>query len=172
MKRLFVLRHAKSSWDSPELRDFDRPLNARGQTAAEAIGRDMRKRRLRFDLVLASPAVRVRQTLAGVEKGYGRSLEPRFERRIYDADVAALVSLVRDADGAAERLLLVGHNPGLQQLLLELTGDDPAGLRRAVAAKYPTGALAEVVLDVADLRDVEPAAGRLVSLTLPRDLQD
>ena len=170
MKQLFVLRHAKSSWDSTDLRDFDRPLNERGQKAAEAIGADMRKRRLKFDSVLASPAVRVRQTLACVEKGYGLFPVPRFERRIYDADPETLLALVREAEDSVECLLVVGHNPGLQEALLALTSADDAGLRGQIEDKYPTGALAEVELDVDRWSEAGPGTGRLLSLTRPRDL--
>ncbi len=95
MKRLTLLRHAKSSWDAPGLQDFDRPLNKRGREAARLVGRELSRRKLRFDLVLASPAMRVRETLEELADGFGSALDIRFEPRIYLADPDTLLDLVR-----------------------------------------------------------------------------
>lgn len=170
MKRLFVLRHAKSSWASPELRDFDRPLNQRGRTAARLIGREMRARSLRPELVLASPARRVTETLDGLAKGLGATLQIHWDDRIYGASVAELAGLVREADDSTTNLLLVGHNPGLQRLILDLSNDDDGPLRHEVSAKFPTAALAEIEVDAKSWKDVGLGRGRLVGLIRPRDL--
>jgi phosphohistidine phosphatase len=168
MKSLTLLRHAKSTWDDPVARDFDRPLNRRGRKAARRIGEEMRTLGLEFDAVLASPALRVRETLAEVEAGYGRPLAARWQDDVYLASAQTLVELVRGADDGARRLLLVGHNPGMECLALALSRK--SRLREDVAVKYPTGTLAELVFDVERWRDVGPGAGRLERFIRPRDL--
>lgn len=150
-------------------RDFDRPLNARGRRAAVRMGQFLRDEGLAFDAVLASPAVRVVETIAGVEEGYGRSLGPQYDRRIYMASAASLLEVVQGAADVAH-LLLVGHNPGLEDFVLLAT--DPAAdlLRREVEAKYPTAALATLAYEVAHLAQVGEGEGRLVRFVRPRDL--
>lgn len=168
MKTLTLLRHAKSGWDAPAARDFDRPLNARGRKAARAMGREMRRLGLGFDLVLASPAARVTETLTELAQGYGAAVDTRFDETIYLAPVDTLLTLVRAVDDGEARLLLVGHNPGMEQLALSLSGAGP--LRGEIAAKYPTGALAEIGFDVPHWRDVAPGEGRLARFVRPREL--
>lgn len=168
MKKLTLLRHAKSTWDDPVARDFDRPLNRRGRKAARAVGAEMRRLGLEFDAAIASPAVRVKETLADVEQGYGRPLGADYDKRVYLATTDTLIDIVRSADDSAERLLLVGHNPGLESLAIELTSG--SGLRDEVAIKYPTGALAEIELPAEEWADVRPGTGRLVRFIRPRDL--
>jgi phosphohistidine phosphatase len=170
MKTLLVLRHAKASQDSPSDADFDRPLNRRGRTQALAIGRTIRERDLTFDAIVASPAVRVVETITGVMEGAGVRFEPVYDPRLYNASPEALVEVVREAGDKVERLLIVGHNPGLQHLLLHLAEEDRDGLRGEVASSYPTAALAELRLSVEHWRDVGPRSGRIVSLVRPRDL--
>ena len=106
MKRLTVLRHAKSSWDDPALDDFNRPLNERGWKAARRIGRELKQRGMQFDLVLASTAARVRETVDGVQEKYDFEAPIRFEPKIYMASVEELMELVRalpDQAGSAAR---------------------------------------------------------------------
>ena len=170
MKTLTLLRHAKSGWDSPVTRDFDRGLNARGRKAARAMGREMRRLGLGFDLILASPAARVTETLTELAQGYGGAAATRFEQAVYLAPVEVLLALVRETDDGAARLLLVGHNPGLEQLALLLA--EPGRLRDEVAIKYPTGALAEIGFDAAHGREVGPAGGRLARFIRPRELAE
>lgn len=169
MKRLTVLRHAKSDWGDADLDDFNRPLNDRGWKAAKRIGRELQHRDFRFDLVLASPAARVRETLDGVQEKFDFAAPIRFEPPMYLATEALLMAVVRDLPEAVHRPLLVGHNPGLQQLLLGLSvEDDP--LRSKVAHKLPTAAIAVVELPADRWAEVEPASGRLVELIVPKDL--
>jgi phosphohistidine phosphatase len=170
MKRLTLLRHAKSAWDDPIKSDFDRPLNKRGRRAALAVGREMRARGLTFDLVLASPAARVVETLDEVAIGYGRSFNLRFDERIYLAGTEALVELIRQTGDQTGSLMLVGHNPGLERLALQLTREQDGGLRPLLQEKYPTGALAEIALPVAHWRETAPGVGRLERFIRPRDL--
>jgi phosphohistidine phosphatase len=168
MKTLTLLRHAKSGWDDPIARDFDRPLNARGRLAAKTIGREMRAQGLSFDRVLASPAVRVVETLQDVAEGYGRALEPEFDRRIYLATPEILLELVQQADDAAATLLIVGHNPGLERLALLLS--KASDFRSEIAIKYPTAALTQIDFAVERWSDVAEGVGTIARFTRPRDL--
>jgi phosphohistidine phosphatase len=169
MKILTLLRHAKSGWDDPVTRDFDRPLNPRGRKAARTVGAEMKAQGLGFDLVLASPARRVIETLEEVEAAYG-ALGPDYDQRLYLASAATLLEIVRSAPAEAERLLLVGHNPGLEELALRLTGGEGDTLRRQIEIKYPTATIAEIALPVDRWTDVRDGSGRIARFIRPRDL--
>jgi phosphohistidine phosphatase len=170
MKTLTLLRHAKSGWDDPVIRDFDRPLNAKGARAAAVIGEQMRALGMGFDTIMASPALRVMETVDHLGRGYGRRIEPEWDRRLYLASAAMLLDLVHALPPEAERVLLIGHNPGLAELALLLAPDKSAGtLGRDLAAKYPTASLAELAID-GDWAKVLPGGGRLVRFIRPRDL--
>lgn len=170
MKKLCVLRHAKSSWEEQDLGDFNRPLNDRGRKDAHRIGREMKRRGMQFDLVVASTAARVRETIDGIEEKFKIGAPIRFEPQLYLADVDTLLSLVQGLPDEANAALLVGHNPGVWQLLLALTGEDPRGLRARIESKYPTGALAVAEISVERWGAAGPRTGMLVDLVLPRDL--
>jgi phosphohistidine phosphatase len=170
MKVLTLLRHAKSTWDDPVARDFDRPLNRRGRKAARRVGQEMRQLGLAFDAVIASPAARVKETLEEVEQGYGGSLGAAFDERVYLASVEVLLELVRSFDDAAQCLLLVGHNPGLEDLALSLSVPDGAPLRTEIEIKYPTGTVVQIELPIERWTDIMERTGRIVSFIRPRDL--
>jgi phosphohistidine phosphatase len=170
MKILTLLRHAKSAWDDPVERDFDRPLNGRGRRAAHRMGRYLRDEGLAFDHVVASPALRVQQTIAGVEDGYGRALSPAYDRRIYMASAATLLDVVQALDDRHDRVLMVGHNPGLEDLVLMLVPQSAAGLRDEVEIKYPTATLAELRFEAAAWAQVEEQGGMLARFMRPREL--
>lgn len=172
MRSLTLLRHAKSSWDDESLDDFHRPLNDRGQRAAKAMGRHLAAKGAKFDLVLASPAQRVVETLRGLAEGGWKASPVRFDPAIYHASTRDLLEMVRAAPDSAQRLLLVGHNPVIAFLALQLSEDDPQGLRARIADNYPTGALAEIALDIQDWKEAGPACGRLVEFIVPRSLPD
>jgi len=169
MKRLTLLRHAKSDWDDPVARDFERPLNRRGEKAARLMGDYAARQDMRFDLLVASPAVRVTQTLDTFFEGYGAALEPRWDRRIYLASSATLQDVVRDVPDSADSVLMSGHNPGLEELILDLVPDD-SPLREDVEIKFPTASVAVLELDVDNWADVREGGARLVSFKRPRDL--
>lgn len=168
MKTLTLLRHAKSGWDDPVARDFDRPLNPKGQRAAAMVGRHMKALGLTFDHVVASPAARVVETLDHVEQGYGGDLAPAWDKRIYLASTATLIDVVHDLPAGAEHVLLIGHNPGLEELVLLLVPD--GALRDEVAIKFPTATLAEMTFDVEGWREVEAGNATLTRFVRPRDL--
>jgi phosphohistidine phosphatase len=167
MKTLTLLRHAKSTWDDPVARDFDRPLNPRGRRAARTVGAEMRALGLAFDKVVASPARRVVETLGEVEQAYGR-LDPTYDERLYLAGTTGLLDIVHETSDRVERLLVVGHNPGLEELALLLTRSGT--LRAEVAVKYPTATLAEIAFPVESWAEVVAGLGQLDRFIRPRDL--
>jgi phosphohistidine phosphatase len=167
MKVLTLLRHAKSGWDDPVLRDFDRPLNPRGRRAAATVAREMRRLGLHFDAVIASPARRVMETLDEVGQAFG-TLAPRYDERLYLATAETLLQVARETDDGIERLLLVGHNPGLEELVLRLSA--MGALRSEAALKYPTATLAEMRFDVASWPQLRDGVATLARFIRPRDL--
>ncbi|HEX8225045.1 MAG TPA: histidine phosphatase family protein [Allosphingosinicella sp.] len=169
MKILTLLRHAKSGWDDPVTRDFDRPLNPRGRRAARTVGAAMKAQGLGFDLVLASPARRVVETLEEVGESLG-AIQIDYDERLYLASVATLLDIVRHAPDRIDRLLLAGHNPGMEELALRLARRDSNGLRGEVEIKYPTGTVAEIELPAERWAEVKEGAGRILRFIRPRDL--
>jgi phosphohistidine phosphatase len=171
MKTLTLLRHAKSSWDDLVARDFDRPLNAKGKRAAELVGRHLRTLAPAIDTLVASPAVRVVETLDHVAIGYGATLAPAWDKRIYLASSSALLDVIRELPDSADTALLAGHNPGLEDLVLLLTADRADDvLRDSVEHKFPTASVAVLTFDVTSWEKVAPATGTLTAFTRPRDL--
>jgi phosphohistidine phosphatase len=174
MKTLTLLRHAKSGYDDPVLRDFDRPLNDRGRRAAMRIGQWLGAAIKRGDmpdpaLVFASPAVRVRQTIEGLEAGMNRPLAPVYEQRIYLSSSATLIELCAGFSDEHASAMLVGHNPGLEDLLLELV--PPGGRLRAEAElKYPTATLARLDIAIDRWAQIDGGRAELGKFVRPRDL--
>jgi phosphohistidine phosphatase len=168
MKTLTLLRHAKSSWDDPVARDFDRPLNGKGKRAAALMGRHMKSLGLVFDHVAASPAVRVTETLEQVGVAYGSDLAPDWDKRLYLASASTLLDIVRELPVDADRVLIVGHNPGLEELVLLLSSDG-GRMRTDVEEKFPTASLA--VLEVGERwAEAAPGSATLTRFVRPRDL--
>jgi phosphohistidine phosphatase len=171
MRTLLLLRHAKSSWAEPGLEDFDRPLGRRGQRAAPAMGAAMRARGLVPDLVLCSGAARARETLALVLPELGREVPVRFEDGLYLAAAATLRARIRKLPPTKKRVLLVGHNPGMHELALDLAGQGRADDMAALARKFPTAALAALDIDVSRWSAVAPGDARLRAFLTPRSLE-
>jgi phosphohistidine phosphatase len=171
VKKLTLLRHAKSGWDDPVARDFDRPLNARGKRAAHRIGEYLREHRLHYDHVLASPAIRVVETIEGLAEGSGETIAPAWDKRIYLASAVSLLDVVQEADDRYDTLLMVGHNPGLEDLVLMMVPDRPGDeARDQIEEKFPTAAIAEISFAVDRWEDVRPNSGELSLFVRPRDL--
>jgi phosphohistidine phosphatase len=170
-KTLFLLRHAKSGWDDPVARDFDRPLNKRGEKASRAMGQWMASNGITFEHVIASPAVRVIETLDGLWTGYGRKMEPTWERRIYLASSATVLDVLREVDDAHEAVLVVGHCPAVEDLVFDLVPDDGSSpLRDVVEEKYPTAALAQLDIPIDRWADIGTPVAHLKRFVRPRDL--
>jgi phosphohistidine phosphatase len=170
MKRLLLLRHAKSAW--PEgIIDHDRPLAERGRTAAPLLGAYLRDEALTPDLVLVSSARRTQETFRLATEGYPPP-PMRLEPRIYEAHWKELLGVIAETPMAVRSLMLVGHNPGMANLALELTcveGSNREALGR-LSEKYPTAGLAVIEFAVGDWRQVQRDTGRLDRFVTPRQL--
>ncbi|MFD7136594.1 SixA phosphatase family protein [Streptomyces sp. NPDC059894] len=166
-RRLVVLRHAKSAW--PEgVADHERPLGARGRRDAPAAGRALAQGGWVPDLALCSTAVRARLTweLAGAE--WGSRPPVRYEPRLYAAGRHELLAVVRETPADVGTLLLVGHNPGLQELVLALAGDGPGDTLEQVRVKFPTSAIAVLDWSGPGWADLAPGGARLTATAVPR----
>jgi phosphohistidine phosphatase len=170
-KRLTLLRHAKSGWDDPVARDFDRPLNDRGRRASVTIGRYAAAENLGVEAIIASPAVRVTETLdAFLPAADMDALEPHWDRRIYLASSATLLDLIREWDDEVDHILMSGHNPGMEDLILDLVPDSDGKDRDLVEDKYPTAALITMDLQVDHWRDASARCATILRFKRPRDL--
>jgi phosphohistidine phosphatase len=163
MKTLLILRHAKSSWKDSGISDFERPLNARGKRSADLIGRFMKKKKLRPDLILSSTAARARETIGLVLESARLVVELRYDERLYLASAGRLAEIISQIEDDRSQVMIVGHNPGMEELLPRLTG---------VVERMPTGALAKIVLEVDRWSEVsETNSGRLEWLVKPKELE-
>lgn len=162
MKTLLVLRHAKSSWKESGLADFERPLNARGKRASDLIGRFLRKKKPFPDLVLCSTATRARETVRLVLEAARLVVEVRYDQRLYLASADRLIEIVCEIEEDRGNVLLVGHNPGMEELIPRLTGE---------TVSMPTAALAKIDLDVDEWSALPmEKRGRLDWLVKPKDI--
>lgn len=162
MKNLLLLRHAKSSWKDPDLGDFERPLNERGRKAAALLGRYIAQENVNIDLVVSSPAVRARQTIELVLRSAKRSVELRFDQLIYEASPARLLEIISQVEDERKSVLLVGHNPGMEELLALLVGGEQP---------MPTASLARLVLHSKKWDKVSSAKSELSSFVKAKDLK-
>lgn len=169
MLKLYLLRHAKSSW-ADTTGDFERPLAERGRRAAPAMADMMRERGYVPELILVSPAKRTRETVEMVQPRLGPDIPIELDRRLYLASAGVILERLRQVRDDVASVMIVGHNPGLERLARELaaTGDQAnlARLRR----KYPTAALAVIEFAVSQWRRLKPGNGRLTAFVTPRDL--
>ncbi len=170
MKTLYMLRHAKSSWDDSSLPDHDRPLNKRGRAAAPRIGAHMKEAGHLPDLVLCSTAVRTRQTLDGVLCELETEPAVEFSEELYLSGPGEMLDLVRSVPDTVESVLLVSHNPGTGMLAAALSGEGPPERVHLMRAKFPTAGLAIIELRVDRWKDVESGCGSLKEFVRPRDL--
>jgi phosphohistidine phosphatase len=170
MLTLFLLRHAKSSWDDTAIDDFERPLARRGREAAPRMGAYMARHNFIPDLILCSTAERARQTLELVVPSFEPIPAVLYEDALYLATDAALFARLRRVAGEVRGLMIVGHDPGLHTLALDLSGaGDPQELQ-ALAAKFPTGGLAVISFKTRDWAKITKATGRLVRFMAPKRL--
>jgi phosphohistidine phosphatase len=162
MKTLLVLRHAKSSWDDAALDDHERPLNKRGQRDAPRMGTLVREHGLIPDVVISSDAVRARLTAEAVVEAARYAGEILLDRRLYLAGPADILALLRTAGGKAGSVMIVGHNPGFEELVAQLTGEQQ---------DLPTAALAQIALPIDQWRDLKLSTrGTLVGHWRPKEL--
>ena len=166
-RRLTLLRHAKSSWDDANLSDHERPLNARGREALKPLRRQIEDRGSLPDLVLCSSAVRTVETLDGFRSALPATATVEVDEDLYGADVDDLLARVRAAPDTAGHVMLVGHNPGIEDLAMLLTGDGERAARAAMTSKFPTAAMAVLRFD-GSWRDLQPGAAYLEEFWTPR----
>lgn len=164
--RLLLVRHAKSSWDDATLADRDRPLAKRGRKAAERVGAHLRRAGLRPDLVLCSPARRTRETAERMELG---DADLAFEDDLYGAVDDELLSRLRRVPEDASTVAVIGHNPGMQDLAIELAGNDPRRDAVRLRERFPTAAVAVFEVDGA-WSELGHATVALASFVVPREL--
>ena len=168
MKRVYLLRHAKSSWDTPELADRDRPLAPRGKRSAEKLARYIAKERIRPGLVLCSSSKRTQQTLKRILPALPKNVEVRIEDGLYAADEDALLARLRRLPDSVSAVMIVGHNPGLERLALALARN---GAERArIEGGFPTGALAVLAVRRLTWAGLHPGDADVVGYVVPRDL--
>ena len=170
MKTLFLLRHAKSSWSNPGLADFDRPLNERGRRAAPLIARHLARGGLLPDLILCSAAQRTRETLALMLPALARDAAVRIESGLYEADAATLLGRLKRVETAVDCVLVIAHNPGIEDLAAGICGGGPEPMRRRMDEKFPTAALAAFALDGSCWSSLREGTAILTDFVLPRDL--
>ncbi|MGX4693498.1 SixA phosphatase family protein [Streptomyces sp. JNUCC 63] len=167
LRRLVVLRHAKSA--RPEgVADHDRPLAPRGRRDAPAAGRALAEADCLPDLALCSTALRARQTWELASAQWGTPPPVRYVSELYAADVFDLLAAVRKAPPEVETLLLVGHNPGLEDLVLELAGDSLDDTLDRLRVKFPTSAIAVLSWHGLTWRSLTPRAALLTDFMVPR----
>jgi phosphohistidine phosphatase len=167
MRTLHLLRHAKSSWDDDSLADHERPLSPRGVRDAKRIGKHLGTLPATPDLVLCSSAVRTRQTLDLVKSSLGDATV-HVEEGLYGASADDLLARLRGLPDAARSALVIGHNPGIEDLTLDLAAPGP--LLDAVSVKFPTCALATLALGDRTWSALSQGDAELVGFTIPRDL--
>lgn len=170
-RQLLLLRHAKSSLAEGGQRDIGRPLNQRGMEAAAAMGREINRLGLLPDKILCSPARRAQETLRIVLQQF--AVAPAFSTNddIYDfGDGGKLLDVIRAEGGKAERLLLVGHNPSIEELAKRLVGGGGAALRQNLATKFPAAALAVIAFAPGAWVTTGWSGGELTHFIRPRDL--
>jgi phosphohistidine phosphatase len=164
-KHLLLLRHAKSSWADPDVGDHDRPLNKRGQRDARLVGRHLRSLGVQPDLVLCSSATRTCQTLKLLH--VASSVDVLIEDHLYCAEPSALLARLRHVPAAVRSVLLIGHNPGIEDLTRMLIGDGVV-----LAEKFPTGAMAELRLPIRTWKELDAGIARLRAFVIPRNLDE
>lgn len=162
VKTLLLMRHAKSSWDNANLRDFDRPLAERGRRDAPRMAQALVALDSAPDFIVSSPAVRARETIEAVVHEGELTAPLAFNEGIYDASTAGLMQIVRRLPDEHRRVLMVGHNPGFEDLLTRLTGE---------RGRVPTAALACIEFQVDHWDDIEDGQGKLVWLLTPKQLR-
>lgn len=170
MLRLMLLRHAKSDWSSSGTQDIARPLNVRGEAAARLMGNYMARHSLIPQRALCSPARRTRETWAGIAAQWPAEIDIMFDERLYAATPQVLLSIVRSQDDAARTLLLIGHNPGLQETAELLIAAGDVELRERLRKKFPTAALSVIDFAVDKWGRIHNHSGRLDRYVTPRSI--
>jgi phosphohistidine phosphatase len=161
MKKLLLLRHAKSSWADSQLADFDRPLNSRGLVAAPFMGEFITRQGIVPDAIVSSPAKRAAQTAMLVKENGGLNATLRFDERIYEASPQSLLTVASGLSDDLEIVMLVGHNPGIEGFIGFLTG---------TIEPMPTAALAVIDLNIKNWNKIKSGSGNVETVLRPKEL--
>lgn len=172
MRRLMLLRHAKSDWSGSGKADHDRMLSARGREAAPRMGRYLARENLLPDRVIVSDSARTRETWDIVAQALPNQPQVSFEERIYEASPYDILDVLSETPAASKALLVVGHNPGLQSVAMILVGSGDPDARERLAEKFPTAGLAVIDFDAARWDDIRAGSGRLIRFAAPRAIAD
>lgn len=165
MKRLILIRHAKSSWDDPTMSDHDRPLNERGLGAAADLGQWLQSRGYVPTEVLCSDALRTRQTYEGIAKSFEAAPEPALKPALYHAGPDVMLAVLRHA--AADVVMVLGHNPGIAEFAHRLVAKTPVSSQ---FTRFPTGATLVVDFEIGSWEDVSFGQGVSVDFMVPREI--
>lgn len=168
--RLILMRHAKSAWATDGLGDFARPLAPRGAEAAPRMAQDMVARGLEPELVLCSAAQRTRETAAALLPHFSHDMRIAVARTLYETNVETLLDQIRQTPAAVRTVLVIGHNPTIQDAALQLAGETGGGDIERLRAKFPAAAYAVLEIDAADWSSIAPRGAALVSFRTPADL--
>jgi phosphohistidine phosphatase len=171
MRRLILLRHAKSDWSIAGQRDLDRALSTRGRQAAPLVGAYMAHHGLIPDQAIVSTARRARETWELIAPAFKQDLQVAFDERLYESAAQRLLDVIRDTSADVHSLLLLGHNPGLQELAALLMASGEIDARQRLLEKFPTAGLAVLDFPIDEWRRLHPHAGRLDRFVTPRAIE-
>lgn len=170
MKTLFLLRHAKSSWKDPSLEDFDRPLKGRGRKACKLVRAYLESHGFKPDIILCSAARRARETLSGISGKQPPPAPALFEESLYHASPITMLQRLRGLDDGIASAMIIGHNPGLEDLAYALTGSGDVAALETMERKFPTAALAVLSSPIGAWRELGPGGSSLDTFIQPKDL--
>lgn len=159
MKKLYIIRHAKSSWKDLMLNDFERPLNKRGENDAPFMGKLLKEKDVFPDAILSSPALRAKTTAQKIAQEINFSKEIIYDRKIYEASVQTLKSVVKSIDDKYSTVFLFGHNPGLKMLAKSIVGFE---------GNIPTCGIVEVEFDCKKWSDISSKNAKMISFEYPK----
>jgi phosphohistidine phosphatase len=166
-----LLRHAKAVPAGGAVRDYERTLDARGRQDASKIGTYMARHGLVPSQVIASPSKRTRETWTLAGQAFATAPPAIYDERLYDASPQAIMEIISEANSAAPRLLVIGHNPGLHKLAVQLIATGDVNVREQLWEELPTSGLVTIDFAFDDWKKLHPHAGRLSHFVTPRSLQ-
>lgn len=159
MKKLYIIRHAKSDWSNPQLEDFDRPLNKRGKKNAPFMGKLLRKKNISPDLIISSPAYRARETAISISKEINYHENIMYNEYLYEADLKTIMEIVNFIEDEHDNVFIIGHNPGLNMLGFYLVDFNE---------NLPTSGILEIKFDCQSWRKINKSNAQIVSFEYPK----
>jgi phosphohistidine phosphatase len=163
MKNLLIMRHAKSDWADSQLSDFDRPLNSRGNNTAPIMGKELLERKKAPGLIISSPANRAKSTAEIVSKSIGYNKSILFKNELYFGQIEEIIKFIKKSDNSFEQIMIVGHNPTLEDLIDEFIIENGH-------YNMPTAAVVSILFDVEDWREISKKSGKIEWLIVPKEL--